>query len=91
MYMMPETITSWSAVKIGRSASGMGWAPMAAQMAVVDFTSVWAISPCTARSSAMRAISTRASFGIPRASIDINCCTALLTVSSLRSLGISTT
>src|SRR5207249_9032596 len=35
-YMMPETITSWSEVRIGRSASGIGWVPIAVQIAEVD-------------------------------------------------------
>src|SRR5207237_6177860 len=36
MYMIPETIITWSEVRIGRSAGGMGGAPMAVQIAGVD-------------------------------------------------------
>ena len=46
MYMIPETITSWSVVRIGRSASGIGCAPIAAQIALVDLTSnsaIWSL------------------------------------------------
>src|SRR6266566_9634746 len=37
IYMMPETIITWSAVRTGMSASGIGCAPIAVQIAVVDF------------------------------------------------------
>ena len=46
MYMIPETMTNWSVVRIGRSASGMGCAPIAAQIALVDLTSISAIWLC---------------------------------------------
>src|ERR1043166_495079 len=42
MYMIPETIITWSEVRIGMSANGMGCAPIAVQIAVVDFTNICA-------------------------------------------------
>jgi len=42
MYMIPETINTCSAVRTGMSANGIGWAPIAAQTAVVDFTNICA-------------------------------------------------
>ena len=68
MYMIPETMTSCSVVRMGRSASGMGCAPIAVQMALVDLTSTCAISACASRSREIRIISTRASFGNARPS-----------------------
>src|SRR5205823_619031 len=42
MYMIPETISSWSDVRIGMSANGIGCAPTAEQIAVVDLISTCA-------------------------------------------------
>ena len=42
MYMIPETINTCSAVRTGMSANGIGCAPIAAQIAVVDFTNICA-------------------------------------------------
>ena len=39
MYIIPDTITSWRVVRMGKSARGIGGAPIAVQMALVDFTS----------------------------------------------------
>jgi hypothetical protein len=69
IYMIPETMTNWSVVRIGRSASGMGCAPIAAQIALVDLTSISAILLCASRSPPIRTISTRASLGSSLASV----------------------
>src|SRR4029077_8950986 len=59
-------------VRIGKSAKGIGCAPIAVQIAVVDFTRTCATSRCASRSRDIRIISTRASFGNSRARVDIN-------------------
>ena len=43
-YMIPETITNCREVRTGRSASGMGCAPIAMQIALVDLMRMFAIS-----------------------------------------------
>ena len=87
MYIIPDTITSWSVVRMGKSARGIGWAPIAVQMALVDFTSTCATSVCAFRSAEMRIISTRASFGNSLASSVMNCDAALLSSGAGRSPG----
>ena len=42
IYMIPETINTCRAVRTGKSAKGIGCAPIAAQIAVVDFINICA-------------------------------------------------